>query len=82
MSEEEVYVSITQCIIIKFLVCNGVKLAEIFYRLYLQFCSDTLLKAQVYKWDKFFHKGQKDISNLIHSCSPRSSITPQNLFQV
>ena len=68
MSEQEVHVSVAHHVIFKFLVCEGVKLAEILHRFRAQFGRHFSVKV-----------GKN--CNIIHAC-PRTSITQQNMLQV
>jgi hypothetical protein len=54
MSEQEVPVSVAQCIIIKFLSREDVKPAQILRRLTEQFKEETLSRARVFAWHRQF----------------------------
>ena len=53
---ELVHTSVDQCIIIKYLSREGVKLAEMLCRLTAQFAGKTLPMAEVYDWHKQFRR--------------------------
>lgn len=78
MSEKDVPVSVTQRIIIRFLVKDNVKFAEIHRKILEQFGDECLSKTQVYKWCSAFRKGCKVVANLRHARRPKTSVTDEN----
>ena len=63
MSKQEVRKSVAQHIIIKFLLKEGTKSAEILRRLCAQFGEETLSKTQVYEWRKKIVAGREAVES-------------------
>lgn len=82
MTEKEVPVSVAQRIVIRFLVRENVKTADIVTRLQAQFGNETLSTSQVYRWAKSFAEGRDMVENEPHNRRPRTSITPDNIKRV
>ena len=59
MSEQEVSISMEQCIIIKFLTAEGVQPSEILQRLEKQFGEACFSRTRVFEWWKPFREGRK-----------------------
>ena len=78
MSEKEVPVSVAQRIIIRFLVKEEVKSAEIYRRLEAQFDSECLSSTQVYEWCSSFRKGRARVENEPHQRRSRTSVNDSN----
>ncbi len=78
MSEKEVPVSVAQRIVMRFLVNEGVKSAEIYRRLKQQFGSECLSETQVFHWCASFRKGREKVENEPHQRRPRTSVNDQN----
>lgn len=82
MSERSVPVSVEQRIIIKFLVCENVKPAEIYRRLHAQFGEATLSWSRVKVWCNEFKQGRERVANQAHPRRPRTSVTNENIARV
>ena len=59
--EQEMHMFIEKRIIIKFLLREGVKPAEILRWLTEQFAEETLSRTQVYEWHKKIHDGREPV---------------------
>jgi len=66
MSKVKVYVSVEQCIIIKFLMKEGCKPSEICSRLKRQYGEKTLSHVRVCKRSSMFKKGRETVGNEPH----------------
>lgn len=66
MFEQELQLSITQRIVIKFFAQDGVRSAKIFGRLKPQFGDKILKKTHLYEWYKKCLKKQKAVENEAH----------------
>lgn len=82
MSEKDVPVSVAQRIIIRFLVKDNVKTAEIYRKLLEQFGNECLSKTQVYDWCSAFRNGREVVANLPHARRPKTSVTDENVSAV
>lgn len=74
--------SVAQRIIIRFLVKDNVKSAEIYRKLLEQFGDECLSKTQVYEWCSAFRKGREVVANLPHARRPKTSVTDENVSAV
>jgi hypothetical protein len=63
MASDLVTPCVAQCCIIKFLVKEKVKPAEVLHRLNAQYGEETLSHASVYDWYKF-SEGHNEVSHL------------------
>lgn len=82
MSERSVPVSVEQCIIIKFLVCENVKRAKIYHRLHAQFGEAILSWSRVKVWCNEFKQGRECVANQAHPHCPRTSVINENIAHV
>ena len=64
MAEQHVSSVTEQRVIIKFLVKEGTKPAEIFKRLSVQYGKDTVSKSTLYDWCKMFKEGREVVEDL------------------
>ncbi|KYM98799.1 hypothetical protein ALC62_10488 [Cyphomyrmex costatus] len=81
MSAKEVHPSVAQRIIIKFLMKEGVRPAEILCRLRQQFKS-TFSQPCVFFWHKTFSGVRERVENESHDRRPRTSLTEDNTREV
>lgn len=82
MSEKDVPVSVAQRIIIRILVKDNVKSAEIYQKLLEQFGDECLSKTQVYEWCSALRKGREVVANLPYARRPKTSVTDENVSAV
>ena len=64
MAKRHVGTVMEQRIIIKFLVKEGVKPSEIYYRISLQYGEDTVSKSTLYEWCKQFRDRRELVTDL------------------
>ncbi|XP_033222502.1 protein GVQW3-like [Belonocnema kinseyi] len=79
MSVRQVPTVVAQPIVIRFLVREDVKNADIFLRLRNQFGSEWLSGAAVFKWAKAFKNGCENVENEQYDRRPRTSMIPDNI---
>jgi hypothetical protein len=63
-------------IIVKFLINENLKRAEIFVKLRAQFDDETLSRTQVYNWSKSFKEGRAEIENVRRLHLPQEKLRP------
>jgi hypothetical protein len=64
MSEQVVSSAIVQRIVVKFQTNENVKPLEILMRLRAQLDDETLLRTQMYDWNKSFKEGRTEVENM------------------
>jgi hypothetical protein len=52
-----------QCVVMKFLVNEGVKPADIYRRLQAQYGDETLIRSKTSEWCKHFKDGRMSVSD-------------------
>ena len=67
-----------QCILIKFLVTEGVSGAEIHCRLLAVFKSEILLRSRVFEWCACICSGHQSVSDDDRAGAPHSAVTAVN----
>jgi hypothetical protein len=82
MAEQEVHSSVAQCIIIKFLMKEGVIPSESFTRLQAQFGDECLSQPRVFSWAKSFREGQDHVENDPHARQPSTSVNPDIVLKI
>ena len=70
-----------QWIIIKFLVAEGVESADIYFRLSVEFKSETLSHSTVFEWCARVHSRRQSTDDDIRVEAPRTAIMDQNIRQ-
>ncbi|KFM78737.1 hypothetical protein X975_01817, partial [Stegodyphus mimosarum] len=78
MVASSVYVFVGQRCVIKFLVKEKVKLAEIF-RLQAQYGEQMVSQTRVYEWCKQCCEGQELVINEVHGHICPTAVTPVNI---
>jgi len=71
-----------QCIIIKFLVTEGVSGAEIHRSLLAVFKSETLSRSRVFEWCARFRRWHQSVGGDDRAGAPRSAVTAVNMVSV
>lgn len=82
MAAGNVPVDVKQRCIIKFLVKEKVKPAEVLRRLEAQFGEQTLSRERVYDWCRQFSKGRSLVTNDPHRNFRPTAVTPANIARV
>jgi len=79
MADNSVSACMEQHVVMKFLVNEGVKLADMYRRLQAQFGDETLSRSKIFEWCKHFKDGRTSISDdpgCGHSCDNSAHGTP------
>jgi len=63
MADNSVSAFMEQRVVMKFLVNEGVKPADIYRRLQAQYSDETLRRSKTYEWCKCFKDGRKSVSD-------------------
>jgi len=63
MADNSVSVCMEQCVVMKFLVNEGVKPADIYRRLQAQYSDERLSRCKTFEWCKRFKDGRTSVSD-------------------
>ena len=67
---------------LKFCVSNGIMAMESLKMLQKCFGESTLLRTQVFEWQKAFSEGREVVENFPHASSPSTSVNDDNIENV
>jgi histone-lysine N-methyltransferase SETMAR len=82
MAASSVSATVEQRCVIKFLVKENVKPAEILRRLQAQYGEQTMSRATVYEWCEQFREGRELVTNEAHGHIRPTAVTPVNIARV
>ena len=82
MAASSVSVAVEQRCVIKFLVKEKVKPAEIFRRLQAQYGEQTMSRTRVYEWCEQFREGRELVTNEAHGHIRPTAVTPVNIARI
>jgi len=80
MADNSVSVCMEQRVVMKFLVNEGVKPADIYRRLQAQYGDETLSRSKTFEWCKHFKEGRMSVSDDPgHGGSQPTAVIPVNI---
>ena len=63
MADNSVSACMEERVVMKFLVNEGLKPADIYRRLQAQYCDETLSRSKIFEWCKLFKDGSTSVSD-------------------